>query len=190
MKTKDVLLWMSFYSYFVLYIFISLVLAYTVDSFHVLPSIPSIIFTLSPFFFLTFIAGIVYKFTRIDDRKDRKRKLLGFVKIGIAPLLILFIILGINEKNSKFDVERWAKDEDKRVLMIDNLLEEHQLVGKTRNEIVELLGKGEIPEGSTHNEVRYYLGASLHSFFPIDIETLLISFDENDKVVKYDIQVG
>ncbi|WP_369900159.1 hypothetical protein [Bacillus manliponensis] len=188
MKIKDVLLWTSFYSYFVLYIFISLVLAYTVSSFYVLPSIPSIIYVLSPFLFLAFIAWIVYKFTGVDDRKDGKRKLLGFVKIGIAPLLILFIILGINEKNSRFDVERWAKHEDKRVLMVDHLLEEHQLVGKKRSEVVELLGKGEAPEGSTHNEVRYYLGASIDSFIPIDVETLVISFDENDKVIKHEVQ--
>lgn len=190
MKTKDVLLWTGLYGYFVVYIFICLALGYIVSSFHILLSIPSIIITSFPFLVFMLIVWIIYKFTSIDDRKGGKRELRGFIKIGTIPVLILLILIGVNERDSKFDVERWAKDADNRGLMVEHLLAEYELVGKTRKDIVELLGEGEYQEENTYNEIRYYLGTSRESFIPIDPALLVITFDENNKVVKCDVQVS
>lgn len=61
--------------------------------------------------------------------------------MGAVLFSICIVQLGVNEYNSKFQTDRWLKDERKRVYMIDDLLTKHKLVGKPKKEIVQLLGK-------------------------------------------------
>lgn len=81
----------------------------------------------------------------------------------------------------KFDSHVWKtanlnKEENwsLRWNMMNDLRNRYKLVGITKKEIIDLLGK---PDGSTKSEFRYYLG---YSKTGINTGILTISFDEKE----------
>lgn len=89
----------------------------------------------------------------------------------------------------EFDSEKWQnwnetiEESSLRWHMIHDLENDYELVGKTRLEIIDLLGK---PDYESENEIRYYLGMSGHG---IDTGTLILIL-ENDNVIDYDVWRG
>lgn len=72
--------------------------------------------------------------------------------------------------------EETEKNASLRWNMVDDLEDNYNLVGKTKSEIIMLLGE---PNSSTNNELNYYLGMSGHG---IDTGSLTLTIQEN-KVV-------
>ncbi|WP_071458476.1 hypothetical protein [Bacillus massilinigeriensis] len=111
------------------------------------------------------------------------RVLLVLLATGISLAGIIFFSL----LPDKFDQEKWLKNPDKRVDMVDHLLAEENLKGMTKAEIVDLLGK--VEENAYYkepNNIVYYLGPE-RGFIRIDSEWLVIWLDDKEKVTDYEI---
>ena len=108
-------------------------------------------------------------------------------KIILIPIiLVLFcvLVLGLRGKLSgeSFDSQKWKmadmNSEDNLSLkwdMMNNLRNNHNLVGMKKSEIIDLLCK---PDSNFSNakKFRYFLG---YSHFGIDTGTLIIEFKDN-----------
>lgn len=100
--------------------------------------------------------------------------------IIIFPVLISFGLVLYNEAESKFNYENWIEKQDKRVWMVDDLLEKHEIVGMYRNEIIELLGEPSDTEYFKESDnIVYWLGTE-RGLVRIDSEWLVIWFDDKD----------
>ena len=88
-----------------------------------------------------------------------------------------------------FNSEEWKnweeseKEPSLRWNMVKDLTSEYKLKGKTKSEIIDLLGK---PESETKKEMSYYLGMSGHM---IDTGSLILTI-ENNRVSKIRIWHG
>jgi hypothetical protein len=71
-----------------------------------------------------------------------------------------------------------------RANMLDDLLNRYPLKGKSRSEIVSLLGEPTPTSKWQNSEMIYVLGND-GSYMPIDNEWFLIDLDENQKVVSF-----
>ena len=116
--------------------------------------------------------------------------------IIIFIILISIVFCGVimKEKISgeKFDSQKWKttkmNSEDDFSLrwdMMNSLRNNHKLIGKSKNEIINLLGEPD-ENGTTEKTFRYYLGES-HS--GIDTGSLIIEF-ENGIVKNYQVWRG
>ena len=113
----------------------------------------------------------------------------GILVFGIL-ILIGFALKG-NITHEKFDSEKWknwTETEEKMSMrwdMMNSLRNNHQLKGKTKLEIIELLGKPD--EGKSNLKYRYFLGIAKHG---IDTGSLIIKFNENNLVTEFYVWNG
>lgn len=88
-----------------------------------------------------------------------------------------------------FNSQEWKSHLDDRnpikINMVDKLLENYQLVGKTRQEVESLLGKPSATGYFKDYDFVYWLGPE-RSIMSIDSEWLGIKF-QNDKVIKVEL---
>jgi outer membrane protein assembly factor BamE (lipoprotein component of BamABCDE complex) len=89
--------------------------------------------------------------------------------------------------NSIFNSKQWINNPNKRIYMVDDMLQRYKLIGMSKNDIKRLLGTPSTTEKlkTSSNQV-YYLGAE-RAFISIDDERLIVQFDKNDKVKGYRI---
>lgn len=116
-----------------------------------------------------------------------KRYIIFMIILTLVPVLISFGKVSINEYESKFICERWIEKEDKRVWMVDDLLIQYEIESMSKEEIIELLGE---PTNTAYfkevNNIVYWLGAE-RSLVSIDSEWLVIWFNDENKVERYEI---
>ena len=117
------------------------------------------------------------------------------VGILIAGYFILAMVttpspvVGDYFNRKEFNSERWKSWEESeaepslRWKMVHDLRNKHEIIGKTRLEIKELLGE---PERETENKIRYYLGMSGHG---VDTGSLILKMKE-DRVVDIHVWHG
>ena len=114
-------------------------------------------------------------------------------KYGIVIFGIIFLIgfaLKGNFTHEQFNSEKWknwTESESELSLrwdMMNSLRKNYELNGKTRKEIINLLGK---PDNETNSEFRYYLGMSKSG---INTGSLTIKFSEKGKVMNYSVWQG
>jgi hypothetical protein len=116
----------------------------------------------------------------------RKALKYGFLIFSLL-ILIGFAIKG-NITHEQFDSEKWknwTESESEWSLrwdMMNSLRNNHELRGKSKTEIIELLG---IPETKNESEFGYYLGMAKHG---IDTGHLTIKFDKNGKVIEFNVR--
>jgi len=118
-----------------------------------------------------------------------------------GSLLIIAIASGIVLLNGSragspdaipFDKARWTDREligqepYVRLQMIDSLLAERPLQGRSRAQVVELLGEPDKTDYFADYDLVYWLGIE-RGFIGIDSEWLGIKLNEQDKVVDYKI---
>lgn len=120
-------------------------------------------------------------------KQEFKVVMLTLVAQGViisGVILIVFLIFSPD----KFNQERWLNNPSKRVDMVDNLVSDGRLKGKTKIEIIDLLG---IQDKDAYfiepNNLVYYLGDE-RGFISIDSEWLIIWFDDKEKVLDYEIR--
>ncbi|MGG3528397.1 hypothetical protein COM13_26735 [Bacillus pseudomycoides] len=178
---RDFLLRATLYVYVFLYLFICIAFIFIIGTTHSSYNTVSILVVSIPFILLLALQWIVFHFSGGNNKGIFK----SITIVGAVLFSICIVQLGVNKYNSKFQTDRWLKDERKRVYMIDDLLTKHKLVGKPKKEIVQLLGKPtETRRFEEMNQTVYYLGDE-RGFIPIDSEWLILQFDNDDKVVEH-----
>ena len=105
------------------------------------------------------------------------RFLKAFLVTGISAATGA-IFYKINKAQRTFKKERWNSDIEKRYKMADSLLRDFNPVGKSRNEIISMLGLNGLRVNNSES-MEYYLGAETQ-----DPKLLILDFNEDDKVYK------
>ncbi|MDX6189727.1 hypothetical protein SGQ83_10220 [Flavobacterium sp. Fl-318] len=139
----------------------------------------------------------------MDDLFEEQNKIEAFatnnkmkkLNIFLNVLIIVFVCaLGLRGKISgeKFDSRKWKnanlnleENMTMRWDMMNSLRNNYKLIGMSKNEIVNLLGKP-ASNFSTEKEFRYYLG---YSKTGINTGSLTITF-ENEKVAEINVWQG
>lgn len=97
-------------------------------------------------------------------------------------------MLGINEYKTNFTTGKWIENMSGRVDMVDDLLSTYDLTGKTKSEVMTLLGQPTDTEYfKSEKNIVYYLGNE-RGIISIDSEWLVIDFDNSEKVQDYDVR--
>ncbi len=165
--------------YFGLIIFIS--------TFHSTYSVISVTASLAPLgLFLLFLA-VIWKYTNLKKEQSVRRAILAVAWLSLVPSLYCVIALGIYEYESNFVADRWENSPTDRAYMVDDFLNENELIGQSKENIVNLLGA---PDETKYliekSKVVYNLGSG-RLLIPIDNEYLVIWLDASDKVLTYEI---
>ena len=115
----------------------------------------------------------------------------SLIVLGVITSIFFVFYLRSHITYEEFSSEKWKnwiETENTSSLrwdMMNSLRNNHELKGKTKQEIIELLG--EPNEDKTNVSFRYYLGMAKHG---IDTGSLVIKFDEKDIVVSYYVWHG
>lgn len=116
-------------------------------------------------------------------------------KLGILLLLLIVILSGFFLRgkivHEKFNSDVWKtanlnleENWSLRWDMMNDLRRRHKLVGMSKREIIDLLGK---PETATNSEFIYYLGLSKTG---INTGSLTITFNDSDIVTNIKVWQG
>lgn len=161
---------------------------FVIDIVHMSLSVKSIFVVVMPFILLVMIQKFILHVSTSCNKE--KKQMLSVMVVGIIPLIVCAVQLSMNEYTSKFNQDRWLNNEEKRVHMVDDFMQKYKLIGKSNEEITQLLGT----PTETRNEEEgvitlYYLGTE-RGFIPIDSERLILQFDRDGRVLKYKVQRG
>lgn len=120
---------------------------------------------------------------------------IGLIGFGVVGYLgfVAFIVFSPDIENyrnrTEFSSELWKNWQETETTsslrwdMTHSLTQNYELIGKSTDEIIELLGT---PLRQSNRNMSYYLGMSRHG---IDTGTLTLKL-ENDMVLSYDILHG
>ena len=78
----------------------------------------------------------------------------------------------------RFDKDQWRQNPSQRYKMIDDLIESQLLIGKTKDEVVLVLGQPNLKTSERNNAFAYSIGDQ-PSFFDSQPEHLLVIFINN-----------
>lgn len=146
------------------------------------PEVPIIILILAiPVYFLS--KWILKKFKLGNDKN---RRFLAIIPtIIISPILYVGIIMiwifSISYyPKTDFNKQKWESNKDERYKMSNDIIKNELLIGKTKDEVINLLGNDFYKYDDNH--IAYDLGF-VPGLFNIDPDVLDIYF-ENGKVIK------
>ena len=103
----------------------------------------------------------------------------------IGSIFFIAFVIGtslIYQFEERFNEETWRNEPTKRYEMVDDLLERNLLNGKTKEEVIGLLGQPSSGRSLENDFFLYNLGSPPH-FTKSEPEELRIIF-ENQKVIK------
>ncbi|TXC92717.1 hypothetical protein FS935_00460 [Metabacillus litoralis] len=169
------------YLYGLLYLGYILFIIIAQSSFSII-SIPAILIP-----FIIFLVTLLFIWKRVDIKNDRNaKKNLNLITImGIIPFLICLLMLGINEYRTNFSTEKWVNNMSGRVHMVDDLINTYDLKGKSKSDVMTLLGPPTDTEYfKDEKNIVYYLGNE-RGIISIDSEWLIIDFEGSNKVKDY-----
>lgn len=134
------------------------------------------------FYILYFILPICLLFVPIFLYlifKDKKSKVLqySFISLVIYVVLLISIMFSIKSYFSKFSKEKWESTVANRYYMIDDIEKNHNIIGKNKNDIIDLLGNN-FTENEENSTIMYEIEYSL-----VAVKYYILYFD-NDIVVK------
>ena len=143
-----------------------------------------------PFILLTLFIPIYFLskwlLKRLHFGENKNRKYLALLPaIALTPIIylgvvLIFIFAVSYYPKHEFDKTIWFSELDQRYEMSEYIIESELLIGKTKVEIIELLGKDYV--SYSEKEIIYILGF-VPGLFNIDPDILIISF-QNNKVIK------
>jgi amino acid transporter len=178
----------ALYSFVLLYALIYFIYIFFINAAHASISLMSISALLLPFILLLFFQWISWKYTDRHNKRKLKIRFIVISSLGFALLFFCVVLLGVYEYESRFTAERWLNDDEERVYLVDDLINEHELIGMTKEEVFTLLGSPtETEYFKEEDNVVYYLGAE-RGIIRIDSEWLVIWFDGSDKAMKYELR--
>jgi len=117
---------------------------------------------------------------------DKNRKYIAIIPaVFFSPIIYILLIeswIFVTElyPKEKFDKQKWETNVEERYMMSKNIIKSEILIGKTKDEVIELLGNDYSDYDENH--IGYYLGF-VPRMFNIDPDILDIYF-EDGKVVK------
>lgn len=128
------------------------------------------------------------------NKQDLKKKRIRHVVFtGCIVIIMIFLYLYFKQFNTvKFDSHKWKnwKESESELYlrwdMTQYLMKNHTLNGKTKTQIINLLGE---PERKSQNKFEYYIGHSRVGW-GIDTGTLIIFFNDKDTVINVIIYGG
>jgi len=118
------------------------------------------------------------------------KNLIKYGLLTFGTIIIIGFALKGNITHEQFNSEiwkNWTESETElstRWDMMNSLRKTHELNGKTKSEIIELLGN---PENQSNENFRYYLGMAKKG---IDTGILIIEFNKNNIVSNYYVWHG
>jgi hypothetical protein len=148
------------------------------------PEVPIIILILAiPIYFLS---KWILKKLKLGNAKNRKY-LAIIPSIILSPLLYVGIIIiwffSVSYyPKTDFNKQKWNENKEERYKMSSEIIKSEILIGKTKDEVIELLGNDYYTYNDNH--IAYDLGF-VPGLFNIDPDVLDIYF-ENGKVNKVD----
>ena len=104
-------------------------------------------------------------------KRNDKIGLFFFVAFVISMSLIWLF-------EERFDKNRWKTEPSKRYVMVDDVIESQLLIGKTKDEVILLLGQPN-SSASLEKDLFLYRIGQPPSFFDSKEVQLLIVFDKN-----------
>ena len=188
-KFDHKLLWNLLRLFFVLYIFLYTGYIFFIYVLHISLSVISMSTILMPSIFLLLMLLVYWKYTNTHIRSDRKveKEYKAIITLGIIAPLLCTVILGLNEYKSIFTTEKWLNSDKEKVYMVDDLLNDYEMKEMTKDEVISLLGiPAETEYFKRDNNIVYYLGYE-RGLISIDSEWLVIAFDDDGKVNKYQV---
>ena len=118
---------------------------------------------------------------RTYEEELRAIKRRTYIPFAILVFLVVCLILAacVWKYQHTFTTEKWLENPGERTKIVDNLLENHALVGMTQEEILTLLGEDDAEYGyfSEENQWVYYMGME-RGLISIDSEWLLLNFQD------------
>ena len=148
-------------------------------------SVRSIFVVFIPFVLLVMVQRVILYASK--NRNEEKKQMSGVLIVALIPLIVCTVQLSVNEYTSKFNQNRWLNHAKKRIHMVDDLLQKYKLIGKSNEEITQLLGASmDTRSGEEGVITLYYLGTE-RGFIPIDSEQLVFQFDRDGKVMEYTV---
>ena len=99
---------------------------------HASISLTSISALLLPFVLLLFFQWISWKYTDPHNKRKTKIRFIAISSLGF-PSVYCVVMLGVNEYESRFTTERWLNDVEGRVYLVDDLINDHELIGMTKD---------------------------------------------------------
>ena len=152
------------------------------------PEVPIIVLILAiPIYFIC-----KWLMTRLKVGNKRNRKFLAIIPtVILSPLiyvgLVMIWIFSISYyPTSDFDKNEWNSNIEERFKMSENIIESEILIGKTREEVIQMLGNDFIT--NNESEITYELG-NVPGLFNIDPDYLDIKL-KNGKVISVDQYEG
>ena len=153
-----------------------------------------VVFTIAAFVLLSF--GLNYGLFKLINKQKRPVTRWGFwvsvvLTTPVIYFLVVFALFAIlsYSPSRDFSKEAWLNEPNKRVELINDLLKNYEIKGKTREEIIALLGdpleKSPYFQESGRDMI-YLLGPERGTIFGLDSEWLLLWLD-NGLVTKYSL---
>lgn len=98
-----------------------------------------------------------------DEKVIRKAKCINYAAFGISVAFVLAIIIAsvANHDKHTFSTSKWLDNPEERTAIVDNLMEKHELVGMSEDDVLSLLGEPDNDYGyfNADNRYVYYMGA-------------------------------
>mgnify|MGYP000558835607 FL=1 len=145
------------------------------------PEVPIIVLILAiPTYFIC-----KWLMTRLKVGNKKTRKFLAIIPtVILSPIiyvgLVMIWIFSISYyPTSDFDKDEWNSNVEERFIMSEDIIESEILIGKTREEVIQMLGNDFIT--NNESEITYELG-HVPGLFNIDPDYLDIKL-ENGKVI-------
>ncbi len=92
-------------------------------------------------------------------------------------LLIISYIVDPIVRSKKFETKDWVENVDSRYRMVNDLKKNNLLIGKTKNEVIKLLGN-DYKENCIVQETLCYVTSDPNSFGSFDHYELVIYFEK------------
>lgn len=128
----------------------------------------------------------LYMIMRVPWIKLHKQHLWFTASIGVVLLFLSLYALSQTQSKHRFDYNRWVGYPEQRALMVDAMLKEHDLIGLTNAEIMNVLGANDNAKWSVNetDQAVYNLGAGKENGRN---EWLYINFDDHGFVQNIEI---
>ena len=100
-------------------------------------------------------------------------------KIGLfffVAFVLSTTLIGLFEK--RFNQQQWQSERTTRYKLAEDIMESEMLIGKTKKEVIALLGPASPSSLTGSDHLLYYLGKP-PSFFEAKEEKIVVVFNEN-----------
>jgi len=128
----------------------------------------------------------------LSKSKLKGVKTYAYVCTILIPIILTCIFININTqyiapwvRSEKFDSQKWKTNEQHRYRMINDIINNNLLIGKTKVEVITLLGNT-TEEGPCNNCIGYSTNEP-NQGFSIDHQVLEINFDSASRVTAVSI---